>query len=339
MPRTKRVRSKGHEYLYFKTSRVNAQGRPVYVKLPALNDHSFGSVYASLMAGVNRKPATYLTVTAFIELYKASPKFESLADNTQKLYSIYLRAFQEALPTAPAGRVERSDIARLVDKRSDKPGAANGILRSIGALYKWGRSRGHVENAPNKDIDLYDEGEHKEWPDEVLEAALESDDPLVKLAVSLLYYTGQRIGDTCKMRWSDIRNGVIEITQEKRKHVMSIPVHDALEELLAVTPKRGLTILAHDTGKRYSADYIRLHLQKWVRVNFKLEVVPHGLRKNAVNSLLECGGSVGEVSAITGQSLQEVERYARGRNRPKLAKAMIFKWNAVRTGKRKENLP
>jgi predicted transcriptional regulator len=56
--------------------------------------------------------------------------------------------------------------------------------------------------------------------------------------------------------------------------------------------------------------------------------VPHGLRKNAVNTLIEAGCTVGEVSAITGQTLAMVEHYAKQRNNLKLAKRAMGKWEA-----------
>jgi len=61
------------------------------------------------------------------------------------------------------------------------------------------------------------------------------------------------------------------------------------------------------------------------------KVVPHGLRKNAVISLLEAGCTAAEVSGITDQSLQMVEHYARGRNSLTLGRAAIIKLDAHRS--------
>lgn len=52
----------------------------------------------------------------------------------------------------------------------------------------------------------------------------------------------------------------------------------------------------------------------------------HGLRKSAVVFLLEAGCTDAEVSAITGQSRQMVEHYARQVNQRKLAAAAVLKW-------------
>lgn len=54
--------------------------------------------------------------------------------------------------------------------------------------------------------------------------------------------------------------------------------------------------------------------------------MPHGLRKNAVNVMLECGCQVAEVSSITGQSFQMVEHYAKRVNRKRLARTAMLKF-------------
>ena len=55
----------------------------------------------------------------------------------------------------------------------------------------------------------------------------------------------------------------------------------------------------------------------------------HGLRKSAVVFLLEAGCTDAEVSAITGQSRQMVEHYAKQVNQKKLAAAAVLKWEGA----------
>ena len=52
----------------------------------------------------------------------------------------------------------------------------------------------------------------------------------------------------------------------------------------------------------------------------------HGLRKSAVVMLLEAGCTTAEVQAITGQSVEMVEHYAKDVNTRKLAKSGMEKW-------------
>jgi hypothetical protein len=61
-------------------------------------------------------------------------------------------------------------------------------------------------------------------------------------------------------------------------------------------------------------------------------LVFHCLRKSVVVMLLEAGCTDAEVAAITGQSRDMIELYARQVNQGKLAPAAILKWeNAERT--------
>jgi hypothetical protein len=57
-------------------------------------------------------------------------------------------------------------------------------------------------------------------------------------------------------------------------------------------------------------------------------LVFHGLRKSAVVFLLKAGCMDAEVSAITGQSRQMVEHYARQVNQEKLAAAALLEWES-----------
>ena len=62
-------------------------------------------------------------------------------------------------------------------------------------------------------------------------------------------------------------------------------------------------------------------------------LVFHGLRKFAVNALLEAGCTDAEVAAITGQSREMIEHYSRQVNQRKLAQTAMSKWE----GEHREN--
>jgi integrase len=76
-----------------------------------------------------------------------------------------------------------------------------------------GKEARPCQSNPVKDVELLEQGEHEPWPEWLLERALLDKD--VQLPVAILYYTAQRIGDVCRMRWSDIRAGAIELKQQK----------------------------------------------------------------------------------------------------------------------------
>lgn len=342
MPRRKKydrfvkpVTSKGRTYLYFDTGRTDERGRKVLARLPDLSDrYAYGQTYAALLAARTRRENaeahddTLMTIPKLVDLYQRSPRWRELSERTRSLYSIYLDRFAKLLPTAPAAEVTGDDLVLLMDKMGETPGAANLLLGAVGSLYKWARGR-HVprECRPTFEVDRFALGEHDPWPDHVLEAALKADDNLVRLATHLLYYTAQRLNDVRAMRWSDIRNDCIPVVQDKTDKELRIPLTNALKAELARTPRRGLFILANDQGRKIGETTLRGKLQAFAR-RHGAEVVPHGLRKNAVNALLEAGCTVAETAAISGQTLQLVEHYAKKRNQGRLASAAILKWNA-----------
>lgn len=330
IPHVKTVRSKGRLYYYFNTGVRNDKGTPIYKRLPDIKADHFGDVYAAFKAGRTKRESIdpTLTIEAFIALFERSPKFARYAEGTKRVYTIHLRRLEANFPDAPAEEIDSTDIARLIASFGTNVGAANLALSVVGSLYKWGRKGKviHGKCDPTDGLEHEKMGEHEPWPEHILESALMTDNARVKLATHLLFYTGQRIGDVCAMRWSDIRDGRLEVKQQKTGRELSIPLHAELAELLNKTPRRSLTILSTHDGKPITGNTIRLELQTYVKELFKLHIVPHGLRKNAVNAILEAGCSVAETSAVTGQSLQMVEHYAKKRNQKRLSSSAILQW-------------
>jgi integrase len=119
------------------------------------------------------------------------------------------------------------------------------------------------------------------------------------------------------------------VVQQKTRTSLEIPVHPKLRAEIEAAPRPALSILSNQKGGRLRPDAFR----QWCKdfgETFGIELVPHGLRKNAVNGLLEAGCSTAEVSSITGQSLAKVESYAKHRNQPKIAKVAMGRWAGVK---------
>jgi integrase len=315
--------AKGREYFYFATGQ-RVEGKEVLKRLPDIRDPEFGRMLSAAQSGRTRrgKIKGVLTIAGLADLYEKSPEFRKLAEATRRSYELNLDKARKRLGIAPANELKPSDVRLVHDEMADQTGAANQFVRVLGSLYSWGRKRGHVTVKPTESVELFDETPHEPWPEWLLHEALA--DEQVRLPVALLYYTAQRIGDVCRMRWSDVRDGTITVTQDKTGKTLAIPFHAALAKLLADAPRTGLTILSSG-GRRRSEKALRDKLQAWAAER-KQKVVPHGLRKNAVIALLECGCSVAETAAISGQTMQLVEHYGKARNQAKLASAAILRW-------------
>lgn len=329
LPYIKKVRARGRVYEYFDTGK-KVDGRRVYNRLPPRSDRSFGQVYAGMVAGRHARAnvVSVPTVAVLSRAYQKDPKFVNRAPSTQSTYLTYIKVIEEHIGMASVNQVERRDIQALMDKMADRPSAANMLLLVIRNLFKFAIAREWVEVDPSKHVEKLEEAEeeHDPWPEPLLEMALQ--DPEMQLAVALHYYTAQRIGDVCKMRWSDIRAGYLYVKQTKTKKELDIRIHSELAEILERTPRTALTILHGRHGKPRKEQTLRAHMQAYAEKHGE-HVVPHGLRKNAVIALLEVGCSMAETSSISGQTLQVVEQYARRRNVRRLGSAAILKWEGT----------
>jgi integrase len=332
----KRVRSKGKVYYYFDTGK-RVDGKKVYTRLPDLRDPGFGGSYAALMGHRNRGRAPdMMRMPKLIGLFERSAEYAKLSDATKKVYGIYLTRLAHQMPTAPAAEVTRGHMQRLLDKMAETPGAMNATLRAAGSMFSWARAREYVTSNPCDDISPIKGNEHPPWPEPILQAALASNDPNVRLLSHMLYYTAQRIGDVVRMRWSDFAGGRVRIRTGKTKADLDIPQHTALRAVLQDRPRDHDVICTRD-GKPMDEAAAR-HVLQTFTAGLGVKTVPHGLRKNAVNALLEAGCTVAQTAAVSRQSLQMVEHYARKRDVARLADDAFSQWeNAPRTYKTVEN--
>lgn len=329
-PHVRRKKAKGKTYYYFDTGKRSDDGKPVLERLPDIRDKMhFGGSYASKMGQRNKLNGAagivVLTIAQMIDRYQRSPDFTRLSPNTRAQYNIYLTVIDRAIGVAPVTEVTRATVRDLMDTMSDRPGAANATLRCIRALFGWAKGRELVSINPASDISLHDAKDYEPWPEALVAEAFEDEDRRVRLAVNLLFFTAQRIGDVCRLRWSDIRGGVLYVTQQKTKKDLEIPIHPRLDLVLGPRPNDDQRpLLPKLDGNLYDSGTIRDVLQAFAEKR-GYKIVPHGLRKNAVNSLLECGCTAAETAAISGQSLSLVEHYARRRNTGKLAATAMQK--------------
>lgn len=322
----KTVRARGHVYHYFDTGR-DVRGKRVFKRLPDKSDKGFGASYSAHLAARERRlnVAESPTVKFASNAYQRSPEFRKRAQATQNTYLIYLNVIEDQIGDAPVAEVRRADLRELMDKMQDTPGAANMLAGVARNIFKYALEREWIEVNPAASLTAFEMGDdtHEPWPENLIEEAL--GDASVRVPVALLYFTAQRIGDVCKMRWTDVRDGFVEVRQQKTGKMLDIRLHDRLRNILAETPKAAMTIIHGPKLRPARVPTLRLQLQKWAKDRGH-HVVPHGLRKSAVNALLEAGCTMGETSAISGQSLQMVELYAKRRNNRRMGSAAILKW-------------
>lgn len=327
--------AKGRTYYYFDTGQRDDRGRRILKRLPDARAHGFAAAYQAAKAQRTRAGADSGTKNLdwLIRLYERSPEFKRLKPNSQRLYSRHLAYASANLRnkhgrSAPLEIISAQNIAELRDKYAHRPGTANAIMRSLGALFHWASKahRRYVKSNLTTGIEPLEVGEHKPWPKPLIEEALA--DPAIRLPVALLYFLGQRIGDTVKLGRGNVANGEIRLTQDKTGKSLIIAIHKRLAEIIkADVPNDQLIFMLSEKGTPVTESGLRQRIQKWAK-DKGCHVVPHGLRKNAVNALLEAKCSTAEVAAITGQSLQMIEHYAKERDQAELGRSAILKFEA-----------
>ena len=329
-------KAKGRSYYYFDAGK-REDGQRDLRPLPNIKDPRFGDCYARAQAERTRKKNRQgvLTLDGLIRQYEKSPEFRELRGSSQYNYSLYLTRANMLIrsksgESPPAKGIERRDVLQLRDELSDTPGAANQAVGALGALFAWAVENGKLEKNPAANIRKFKAKPHEPWPETLLEEALA--DPQVGMPVALLYFTGQRIDDVIRMSWGDIKGDHMLVHVKKKDKQIRVAILPELASRLSAQPKDAVTILTNSNGKPWAKGGLRVKLQAWAKER-GYKVVPHGLRKNAVNALLEAGCTAAEVSGITDHSIQMVEHYGRGRNTLALGKAAILKFDAARRKK------
>ena len=334
--RTKKA--KGKTYYYFDYGK-REDGQRDLRRLPNIKDRRFGDCYARALG--ERGKATgkrgVLTGESLIRMYEKSPEFRGLSENTKRSYAIYLNRANKLMRNGkgesfPAKKVERKDIIALREALADTPGAASQTVRAVGAMFSWAVDNEKVADTPVKNVKKFKGAPHEPWPEGLLEAALE--DPQVGMPTALLYFSGQRIDDVVAMKWSDIRGDHMLVNVKKKDKQIKVAILPELAERLNALDKSAVTILTNSNGKPWKQGGLRQKLQAWAKERGH-KVVPHGLRKNAVISLLEAGCTAAEVAGITDQSIQMVEHYAAKVNKLHLGRAAVVKFDAHRKARNK----
>ena len=142
-----------------------------------------------------------------------------------------------------------------------------------------------------------------------------------RLAFALLVYTAQRRSDVIRMGRQHVRDGILQVRQDKTGAILDIPVHARLREIIDATPGEHLTFLTTKSGKPYSGNDFSEQFRAWCDA---AELPPvcsaHGLRKAACRRLAEAGCSANEIAAISGHAtLSEVQRYTKAADQARMA--------------------
>lgn len=321
-------RRSGRVAYYWQVHRNTALEGP-RVRLP---DDPQSADFWTRVAELQRGPQRPGGVAAMIDAYQNSPKYKSLAANTVREYDRHMKNLRAAIGQFEPDAVRPADIAEMRDAMGDTPAKANAYVKSISALYKFGRERGFATNNPAVGIEKLAIGEYPPWPLWAWELAMARFREEIRVACWLGRYTGQRLGDCLKMRLTDVVTDDdavegMEVTQQKTKKELFVPILRELRPVIAEAKRRGrIYIVSREDGRPFTVDQFHAMWGREMERDKELGKLRaaglsfHGLRKTIVVDGSHRDLTPHQIGSVTGQTIQTVQHYSRGASQKRLAK-------------------
>lgn len=280
------------------------------------------------------------STVALITAYQRSPEWNSLAAETQRVYTLYLQQLMR-FADHPAAEWTRREIVTLRDKLAStgRGGAANTFVRVASALFRWAVDRDWITYSPVVRIKAIPGGHLTAWTREEADRAEQALPAHLARVVAVARYTGLRRSDLCALGWSAYDGASIRLVQHKTRQPLVVPVHPELKTLLDRWPRLASTILTNSLHRPWTPAAMSLAMRtelRRLRLGVGLNV--HGLRKLAATSLAEAGCSAHEIAAVTGhRSLSMVQLYTRSADQERLASAAIVRLSEYDYKRRKHD--
>ncbi|ACL57616.1 integrase [Methylobacterium nodulans] len=281
------------------------------------------------------------TFAALIALYREHAIYTKLSALTQRDYERHLRLIAEFWGDDPVADLTTVDAQKAIDSFQATPAVARYFRAVLSRLIAFGIPRGfataNVVEATEKVAHEVDP--HEPWPDWAFETFFEHARVGLHLPVYSALYTGQRSIDVIPMHRPAVGANAIEMIARKTGAAVYVPIHSEYREILTRTHVDHPALHLREDGTPWTLGAYRTAWQRdFTSINAKGQpttaspakkaamqrlreggFVFHGLRKNAVNMLLETGCTEAEVSAIVEMSEQMVRHYARDVNKRRLA--------------------
>lgn len=247
-----------------------------------------------------------MNVKDVIEEYYTSTAFRDLSTDSKRQYVASLKRVEERLGDRDINSIRRSDVMREMNMLSNTPAMAGRLVRVMSVLFTFAVNMDYMDSNPAYRMKKPKIGAFARWEvDEIRTAIQKTQNPVVKTAIMLAFFTGQRESDILRMQWSDIKGGVLRVQQQKTGTFLEIKIHKALSDYLAKLPKDKPEIV----GKHILPSNFRTLFRKEMDA-IGIRKTFHGLRKTVASFLAEAGASTKNVGDLLGhKTLSMVTKY------------------------------
>jgi integrase len=232
----------------------------------------------------------------------------------------------------PLSRMTADAVEVLRDRKIHTPEAANGRLKAMRQVFKWGLKKKLAPSNPARDVEYFKSGStgfHTWSPAEVQQ--FEGRHPVgskARLALALLLFTGQRRSDTIRFGKQHAKGGKLRFTQHKGRNRkpkrLTLPILPALQRVIDGTACGDLTFLVNDWGRPFTDAGFGNKFRDWCNQAGLQHCSAHGLRKAGATIAANNGATSRQLMAIFGwDTLKEAERYTRNADQQLLAESAM----------------
>lgn len=182
------------------------------------------------------------TIGELADLFEKEYVERGLKKSTQSSYKSRLKRIKDKFKQYSVDEVERSDVKRFLKKIADEqPYNANRIQAIFAKMYSYAVEEEFTQNHPLKRLSKFGEEESRNtnyYPEDIrrLWQAMEQESEPIQSLLKLLLITGQRLGETSRMKWADIDTEnalwVIPKAETKGDRVHVVPLSAMAIEVL-----------------------------------------------------------------------------------------------------------
>lgn len=234
---------------------------------------------------------------------------------------------------AKDANMPRSAVVKLHDKLSDRPGAADNMLKAVSALYKWAIRRDHVtcEN-PARDVQRIRKKTDgfEAWTADDFAKYLDKHGPgtMARRTLILAMATTARRGDLCRLgRQNEVTiDGRVWLRwkQAKAPHgLVEMPMSAALLDELH--GHGNMTYILNGYGAPFTVAGLGNRFRSWCKDAGIDGKSLHGIRKGLSAMLAGQGATSTEIDVLLGHEMgsPETRVYVRSAERARLAESVV----------------
>ncbi|WP_375675083.1 tyrosine-type recombinase/integrase, partial [Bartonella sp. AP9QHHD] len=267
-----------------------------------------------------------------LKQYFNSVHWHSLAKATKRQRELILMKVCDAIGNIPYREIKKSHITAGVERRKEKPTAAQNFLKALNGLFNWAIDQELLENNPALGIKrppLNNKDGFAVWTEEDVEKYYHhwSHGSHERVWIDVLLYTGLRRGDAVRIGWNDVKDNIIHLKTEKSKFQTDVflPILPELAETLKIGPIGNETFICGKNGNKLVKESFGNLFREACNVA-GIKKSAHGLRKLAATRAANSGATVSQLKAIFGWTDDNMASlYTKSADRKRLAIEAIKK--------------